>query len=531
MQDKFFDRIIRDRLKDVGAGHQPSGWAYLKQRLDAESASGPEPSALDEVFDDVVRQKLVPATGALLVPDWDAMQERLDQVETGVPEPGEQAIDEIVFGKLRDYRSPYKREHWWRMALRLDREFVNADSVWRSKLVELGLMSLLLFTFWQHFPINTGTSPGQWEMPSFMPDAATASDAPSATDRALEGFQVTDDAADPSGSLAAEDAQLEKQAPGVLAESGADASGFAADSGPSSFDSRRKIHYTPFAALPSLEESLSLHARSNDPLRANLLQRQLALHAYLNESAPLLVSYYPGPALSQNPFRKEDPGKIQPVRQKPVIHFGMYGSADYNRIYSPSIRLLDTRLKAFDRYELGYSGGITLGFDLGHWEIQSGAIYSSKQYQPLLAEFWEGEFEDGYAKVLLKDIQLNVVQIPVMFRYNLLHYDSWRFYMMAGASVHVAVSANYFYDNIGAGPEDVAEPNRGWFDGGSFRENSYLTGNVGFGLERYVTPSWSLFAQPTYQHALDFFNHGMGPTGDRISTMSIYTGIRVRIER
>ena len=213
------------------------------------------------------------------------------------------------------------------------------------------------------------------------------------------------------------------------------------------------------------------------------------------------------------------------------MYLGLLGSVDYNRIISPSARFLDVRLQKFDRYELGYSGGLSLGFELGNWEIQTGAVYSYKNYRPLQAEFWDGAFDEGYAKVQLKDIELNIVQLPLLFRYNLLQYDSWRFYVLAGGTVHVAVSANYYYDNIGTPNPKVLEPNRGWFDGGTFRENSYMTANVGVGLERFMSPRWSLFAQPTYHHAINLVNHGMGPSRDRISTMSIYTGVRIRVRR
>ena len=71
----------------------------------------------------------------------------------------------------------------------------------------------------------------------------------------------------------------------------------------------------------------------------------------------------------------------------------------------------------------------------------------------------------------------------------------------------------------------------GWMEGGTFRENSFMTGNIGFGFERFVTGRWSFFAQPTYQHTIYSFNKGFGPTNDRMNTLSIYTGIRIRMKR
>ncbi len=513
MNDKRFDRIIRERLREAGSGHQPSGWAYLQRRLDAEEAVGAESDSRAESFDEAIREKLVPASPAALVPDWEAMEERLDQAEGGVPEPADSAIDEVAFQKLRNLSAPFRRDHWLRIVDRLDGEFVNAASVWRSKLVELGLMAMLLFTLWQNFPGPSAPVPvsdrgadlsemnreegssGIAVQPQTAPERVES--------RAFAGEEGTPVV--PQGPAGASLAQ--GQLPEVLA---------------------RSASFASFEPLPVLEGSATRPPLSLNDLETTLAEHEIRAHSPVAQASMLARKEQPL-TISRNGFGSDYSGVIKSLKQRPFIHFGMFGSLDYNRIISPSKYLLDTRVQEFDRYELGYSGGITLGFDFGPWELQSGAIYSSKQYRPLLAELWEGEFDEGYNKTLLKDIQLNIVQIPLMLRYNLVHYDAWRFYMTAGASVHVALTANYFYDNIGKG--DIAEPNGGWFDGGTFRENSYLTGNVGFGLERFVTPTWSLFAQPTYQHALNMFNHGMGPTQDRISTMSLYTGIRVRIER
>ncbi len=68
---------------------------------------------------------------------------------------------------------------------------------------------------------------------------------------------------------------------------------------------------------------------------------------------------------------------------------------------------------------------------------------------------------------------------------------------------------------------------RGIFEGGNFRENSYLSANLGFGLERKFTYRWSLFVQPIYKHYILF--EGIGPNQDRIHSGSIRFGAKVKI--
>ena len=69
----------------------------------------------------------------------------------------------------------------------------------------------------------------------------------------------------------------------------------------------------------------------------------------------------------------------------------------------------------------------------------------------------------------------------------------------------------------------------GWLEGGSFWDNTTLYGDFGMGVERYMSPSWSMFVQPTYRHALPLFNTGLGPYRDRIHNFGIGMGVKVRL--
>lgn len=249
--------------------------------------------------------------------------------------------------------------------------------------------------------------------------------------------------------------------------------------------------------------------------------------------APLLSARQAGPVEGEtHPGNTVGPALLAHAVPR-YFFFGMFGSLDYNRIVTPSDYFLGTRLNEFDRYELGYSGGFSLGFATGRWEFQTGAIYSAKHYRPVQLLYQYGNSRDGYVTEQLKDVQLNILHLPVNFRYNFLQDDRWRVYAVAGASLQVAIQANYYIEREGNSRRSVLNRyiDNGWFEGGTFTENSYLTGNLGLGVERTLTTRWSFFAQPTYQHAISFFNQGLGPTRDRISTLSVFTGIRVRIER
>ena len=64
----------------------------------------------------------------------------------------------------------------------------------------------------------------------------------------------------------------------------------------------------------------------------------------------------------------------------------------------------------------------------------------------------------------------------------------------------------------------------GLFEGGNLVDNRFYTANIGLGLERYLTPRWSVFVQPVYQY--QFIKDGIGPNNDRFHTMSIQLGAK-----
>jgi len=458
----------------------------------------------DKEFDRIIRDRLEDRRPEYQPGSWELFEQQLDAGEAGVPEPDDQVIDETAFHKLRHLEKPYKEDHWARMIERLDREFIRPDEVMRFKTLELSLLVLLLFALWNALPYDL--RPAVADTSSEAP-APVENPAASALTREAPGL-IDEEAGLPSASTVGAPATVQV-APAALPVSSAPAI------------------LPPLAVLPISE----LKASSLDsPAEISLPATRLAGVAPTAElSSPALAeSLTSSGAVTASMLART------PVQPRKYIHFGMFGSLDYNRIITPPDRFLDVETKELDRYELGYSGGFSVGVEFDHrWELQTGLIYSSKNYQPSALIVQSGNFRDGYEIEQLKDIELNIIHVPLNFRYNLIHYDKTRFYLLAGASLQIATLGNYYVEGESSRRSSVLAKyiENGWFEGGPFRDNSYLTGNIGFGLEHFVTTRWSVFAQPTYQHALDFFRQGLGSTHDRISTMSIYSGIRVRLER
>ncbi len=189
------------------------------------------------------------------------------------------------------------------------------------------------------------------------------------------------------------------------------------------------------------------------------------------------------------------------------------------------------------------SSGFHLGFLLSEGakrlETGFGFIYAHKEYNAPAVTFIQGSLRDGYTTEQLKKIQLNLLQIPVFTRFNIVHKENWRVYATMGATAQVTLSANYYIVHPGFFPSSVTLTGKtnsvyqnleeGLMQGGMFMDNIHLSMDMGVGAERMISPRTSLFAQSSYQSFVGHVNKGIGPYNDRISTVSFQSGVRINL--
>ncbi|WP_169433362.1 outer membrane beta-barrel protein [Lewinella cohaerens] len=467
---------------------------------------------------------------------WDQLAARLDEVDVA------DAFDEEIGERLQRMHVPYQQNSWAILAARLELERRRIQAITHYKIMELSLLLLLFITAWQHLP--TAPTPPATPPPG-IPFASTAP-SPSPNDQ--------DESSAIASSFVSDDQAASSSTAGTLAAEKS--------------DSDLIKHFQEVNQLKEVAQR-PVFARA-EPLPANDLSRipyevdaQQQLKQFFAEKTETIST-------PSDDFHKEgalaalDGGKtallnygdpnellefIRPVERKTFLRIGFAGSPDYNRVITPSQELEDGSVVSYDRYSLGYSGGITLGVEHGKWEIETGAMYAVRRYQAIPTVYVTGTLREGYTGLGLRDFELNTVNIPLNFRYNFLLHDKWRMYAQGGASVNLILSANYYLTdqaefagiarnpnaNSGSSALDKPEPlqnkalTAGWLEGGSFLQNATLYADFGVGLERYMTPNWSMFVQPTYHHSLPLFNDGLGPYRDRIHNFGIGMGVKVRL--
>ena len=182
--------------------------------------------------------------------------------------------------------------------------------------------------------------------------------------------------------------------------------------------------------------------------------------------------------------------------------------------------------------------------------LETGLLYTAKPYQARPVVYVVGSVQEGFFGEGLKDIEMNIAAIPVGVRYDLYRRSGWRVYAGAGASLQVVLESNYTVADQSAFRTSSFNPSPsapdgpgalkstglnaknlegGLLQGGAFADNSFLTASGSLGLERRFSSGLSFFVQPTYHHSVFYFSKGLGPDYERLHTLSLFSGVRVRL--
>lgn len=494
-------------------------------------------------FDSYIRQELEQLTPDLKAGAWDKLSQRLDIAEQM------DAFDEQTSSSLKDMHIPYKSSSWGVLAQRLTLERDRIQAVMHYKAMEISLLVLLLITFWQHSPIINNdiqkTSPtypianidlGKPENNLKNPVSLNINQAATLKEEQLKPIiEGTEQTLLPNHQPSGIHQELE--------EGGNLFSHYTED--------EKIAESRPLNPLPSVN---ALGIKIIHDAHAQLVEYRAAKTSSLSTPTDDFRQDGALTTLDGKEIALLDYGEaedllkhIRPSDKKTAFRVGFFGSPDFNHIITPLQRLDNGTDAAFDTYSFSYSGGITLGMGRGKWEMELGAIYEARNYKAIPTVYISGNIAEGYTALSLKDIELNTINLPLRFKYNFITNDKWRVYAMAGASLNIVLSANYYTvepeipstREAGStnGTSRVTKPyslrnenlTKGLFEGGSFWENTTFYANAGMGVERYMSYKWSMFIQPTFQLALPLFNKGLGPYNDRINSLGINIGMKVRL--
>ncbi|MEY3368781.1 MAG: hypothetical protein RI973_1936 [Bacteroidota bacterium] len=535
MENKQFDEHIKQALENLQGSYDPAAWDALERRM--ASGGGPPAGLAEHALDGVVASRLSSMEVPMAAADWERMEQRIAADETASEKELEENLDQLLQQRLRNLESPLQNKHWLLMTRRLEEEFSLRYKLYRYRVAEIALTLLLVMTGLRFAPLGEQMLIRHW------PDLAEKMDLAGADDDSNP--PVEDTVALPTPAV---------QAPASKAGKGDRP--LASLPGRPDNESLQRITASAlppslgFAALPPLRSY-----KSGNPLIH-------AVDAYVLEpgnsgkktrSRGLTAGIAKLPALEANAQYDWETPQVtpEPASHNRMLRFSIFASTDAAYVFTPSGKLsvFDTLVPTRSDTTIagGYGGGILVSLKSKRLEIQTGGIYSFRRYMPSTPVFLF-ETVNYYIRERFNGVQLDMLQVPLNLQYHFKDSGKWRFYGNAGIAGHFITSSMYEIERrrtlsfkvpgAPAAEGDLLEDNssirtekylpKGLLDGGNFQDNFYLTANLGFGVERFVSSRWSLFVQPNYQHYL--MTHGVGANKERFFAFSLNFGTKVNLK-
>ncbi|MEO5907524.1 MAG: hypothetical protein ABIQ11_12410, partial [Saprospiraceae bacterium] len=228
--------------------------------------------------------------------------------------------------------------------------------------------------------------------------------------------------------------------------------------------------------------------------------------------------------------------------------FGIVSQMDYNRMRMPEDKLYSAgRQVVFPQKGLlstSLGSGFTIALGHPRWAIETGLIYSSKKFNPGRQLVVGSAFDRG--SVEFKTMNLQLVSLPLQFRYRIDHKGSFRFYSLAGFEIHLITKSDidvlikYDFASAAAGVDPNNDPkfanviqetrriSEHIRDGAPLSTKSFLSLNAGLGCEYSLSGQKTLFLQSAVQYQVPnvkFSNNN----GKNIRSISIQGGVRMPI--
>ncbi len=237
--------------------------------------------------------------------------------------------------------------------------------------------------------------------------------------------------------------------------------------------------------------------------------------------------------------------KFVKQRSKPFTEFGIITQLDYNRLRMPEDKLYSAGKQiVFPQQGIASSsigGGFSIAIAHPRWAVETGMVYSGKNFKPGRQLIVGGAFDNG--TVEFEAMKLQMVSVPLHFRYKVDNKGVFKTYGVAGFGVHLITQSDidvlikYHFPSLSIGENPNNDPGLAQTiretrrisehirDGAPFSTKSFLSANIGAGIEYSISETKTLFLQSAIQYQvpnLKFSNNN----GKHLRSISIQAGVR-----
>ncbi len=479
----------------------------------------------DKEFDDIIKGKLDNYRDYGEVKGWDVLSEKmqLDQELSSVEE--DLQFDQKITDSLQDFKIPFEVSHWAILAERLEIEHALRMRIFAIKSLEVLILALIIFTYWnvQRFGSTQDTN-----ITKSNTVIAQSFDAPTIEVKTTESNFLHSDIETKSNSTSKRNDEMLPSNEIVKSNS------ISEQSISSKSKNARMNDFNPSKDI--------LHTKDivKNTLAFAELKKSTLDSKEVDSVNPIASLSTENQNLSYQRKQITFQGSIIPVHRQNSYKSKWWVKAfvqgDQNFVYSSYDRFYE--IAGYETTATGLSGGLLFNKEFANTEFETGLIYSTKSYVPeIINEVYTRS--NGFYQISLKQIFFNVVSIPVNLNVKVFDREQFGLYTSIGASANVVINSNFLIEDRSLpAPTSPAlsESNavlddkpfeRGFLEGGSLSNNSYLTMNFGLGAKYNLTEKVGLFGQIGYNY--NIFNFGVGPNEDKINNLSVGFGSRVRI--
>ena len=493
-------------------------------------------------FDKNIKEKLEELHINYDAASWDSFEKKLDSAMSE-QEFEDLEFDQQIKDKIQDRLSfDFEEEHWQELSTRIDHDNELANKIYLFKIIELVILVLLAYSFFQIEPIKNPAK----NLPLYAHSEIFKSiDQKKVLEKLVGNNSVVQDNLASENSLSS--IILDRKANEVLLLNYDKVTAIA----PIVFD---HVDIAPLintvsdrgTSVSSTNENVEIaHDFANLSLAEKSAQRDLlAINELKSESNNIIIP---------PPF----------IHNKTEKWLSLTSSADINLVNTPTEFIINSGDQILEA--AGLSGAISYGVKSGKNEFEMGLGYSYKNYDPDLRKFYNvdsnGSTDNSLYRTSLNRIAFHIAQVPISYKRYLVDNRNWSVFMAVGFTPNFILYSDYnLTDELLSGiikPWNNRKANsdllkRTYYTGllqniqpndpvkkrsssttdefrteGNIFDNAFITSMTGLGVQRNLGLNHSIFLQTSYHH--QFFGDKLGPNNDQINTFSFTLGSKFRI--
>jgi len=432
---------------------------------------------------------------------WDKLSKRLDDH----PELLDSSQDDfipIIKDKLDRQRASVPEEHWSMMNSELDDIQDRKRRLYIVKFLEAAIILLLVFTYFHYTWYGTDV---EMDM-AYIEDIKATSEDPSLVHAAL-GY--TEDQKDRQLQIVALAQEVRNKSVSIL---------------------------NTLPTSPSDPASVTtLDQRSVDIPSIHFGNDALALQnaeVVTSDNSISTLEIKPLEALSTLPYLVMTETKDTEIFTSDGWTFGLPITYDVNFINTDlNLGYLSNQIESGLG---GRSYGVSIGYRKKNIEIESGIRYSEKTFVPGKLTNYTKTSEISFLENQLDNMVIKQIEIPLFFKFYASPVRNTSLYGVLGFGANAIIHNQYQISRsiqpkarLNNAPTsdivDLQDLPGGIIRGESIKDNIYLTGVVGFGIESALSPEVKWYVQPQYQHSL---TGEINQIVDRVNTLSIEAGVK-----